>query len=508
MFSRSLLAATLLSAIAVPAQQPSPDVATIKVSARIVVLDVVVTDKKGNIVNNLTRDDFAILEDKAPQTIRSFEQPSAHAMPPGDAAIVHSATDLPKIGNAPVTLLVLDELNTRFEDMSFARNSLIKYLQAQPPVLRQPTTLLIATNTKFVQVRDYTQDRDTLINDVKKHLPEFPWRMTGSGKQGAGAVERMAQSLAALEQIAQSTIGTPGRKNVIWVGAGFPSADLVGLDDKTVATIETAVRQCTNELLAARITMYSINPAANTTTTVEIDSPDDLDSAQNENGAEFSNGQVNFTNFAPATGGLAFQSRNDINNEIAEGIAAGANYYTLSYSPTNHTDDAAKYRNIRIVMKDPSLHATTRNGYYPETASSAASPATTEPPKQARAQLQLDLSNAVTSTIAYNGLTIAAAKGSSGAYTITVPGTGEGLTWQAASTGGEKTEATVMAAWYDSKGKLLGHTARELTASRTAPPADATFTLPVTLPSDVARLRFIVRDAVSGRMGTTDLTKL
>jgi VWFA-related protein len=106
---------------------------TIKVTTRIVVLDVVVTDKKGNLIHSqLTRDDFTVFEDGQQQAIRSFEPPSEHQMPVSDSAIVNSAADLKKIGDAPVTILVLDELNSRFEDMSFSRQMMIKYLQSQP----------------------------------------------------------------------------------------------------------------------------------------------------------------------------------------------------------------------------------------------------------------------------------------------------------------------------------------------------------------------------------------
>src|ERR1017187_5825802 len=78
-------------------------------------------------------------------------------------AVVTSAADLPKIGNAPVTILVLDELNTAFADMSFARQSLEKYLLAQPEVLNQPTALLVASNTKFQLLQDYTQKRADVL---------------------------------------------------------------------------------------------------------------------------------------------------------------------------------------------------------------------------------------------------------------------------------------------------------------------------------------------------------
>jgi VWFA-related protein len=504
----ALAAQTPDSAPPQPSEQVmgQPGITTLKLSTRIVVLDVVVTDKKGNLVLDRTRDDFTIVEDKVPQTIRSFEPPSAHVMPPN--VVVNNAQDLKKIGDAPVTILVLDELNTRFEDMVYVRNAMTKYLDAQPAVLKQPTVLLLATNTRFVQMHDYTQDRDALINEIKHRMPEYPYKMM-AGKGGPAAVERMAQGLASLEQIAQASTGTPGRKNVIWVGNGFPSADLSGLDDKTSATIQAAIKQCTDMLLAARITMYTINPTMNSTVTLDVETPEDLDAAETDTGGDPFAGVVQFSNFAPSTGGRAFLSRNDINNEIAEGIAAGSNYYTLSYAPTNRTDDAAKYRNIRIVMKDPNLRATTRDGYYPPTAA-ATNPTVGEAPKQAKAQLELDISSAVNSAISYNGLTLAAAKAASGNYAITVKAAG--LDWTAIDANTERTEATVMAAWYSDKGKLLGHSGKELTANRPAStnaanPPDVTFTLPVALPSGVARVRFIVRDAVNGHMGTVDITK-
>jgi VWFA-related protein len=518
------------------ASQSAASVTTLKVNARIVVLDVTVTDKAAKLVDGLTKNDFTVLEDKVPQSIRSFEPPSAHVMPgstpdkPVD--LVHSAADLPKIGNAPVTILVLDELNTRFEDMSFGRNQLVKYLQAQGPVLAQPTALLYATNTKFNEIRDYTQDRDTLLNDVKKHMPEYPWRLM-NGKQGPGAVERMAQTLASLEQLAQASSGTPGRKNVIWVGVGFPSADIAGLDPTTSATIEAAIQRCTDMLLAARITLYTIDPTANTTTTLavstpddlEATNPDDLDTAEDENGGQPFSGTVQFSNFAPATGGHAFLSRNDINNEIGEGINAGANYYTLSYAPSNASEESAKFRNIRIVMKDHSLHATTRTGYFPV----PAQPTTTtgEPPKQERAQIQLDLSNAVTSAMSYNALKLTAVKTASNKlrgstpggikdssedklYTITVSGVdpATAISWRiAADDKSEQAEATVLAAWYGAQNKLLSHVAEELTATRpVGSTAGAVFQLAVPFgAAKPTRLRLIVRDAASGHMGTIDI---
>src|ERR1700730_2501815 len=50
----------------------------IRSNSRLVVLDVVVTDKAGHPVTGLTKDDFRVLEDGKPQVIANFEPADAH----------------------------------------------------------------------------------------------------------------------------------------------------------------------------------------------------------------------------------------------------------------------------------------------------------------------------------------------------------------------------------------------------------------------------------------------
>src|ERR1700677_1568780 len=53
---------------------PSTPVSTIAVDARLVNLPVVVRDKKGALIQNLTKDDFTLQVDGKPQTIRYFDK--------------------------------------------------------------------------------------------------------------------------------------------------------------------------------------------------------------------------------------------------------------------------------------------------------------------------------------------------------------------------------------------------------------------------------------------------
>lgn len=491
-----------------PSQQSHPSemaAPSITVTARIVALDVVVTDKQGHPVSGLTAKDFTVSEDRVPQTIRYFEGPEQHVLSPG--VTIDSTADLAKAPDAPITLLVLDELNTRFSDMSYTRHTLEKYLEAQPVVLTQPTALLVVSNTKFQVIRDYTLDRQALLTALKNHFPEYPWRLMQSGKGGPGAAERLAMSLESLEQIAQATAGHRGRKNIVWVGPGFPSINTNESTDKEAAVIQQAIQHVIDMMRDSRITLTTIDPTIASSGTVLIQTPDDLDAAENDNGHDPFAGDVNFQLLAPATGGRVYAARNDIDAEIAESILDGNNYYTLSYSPTNHNDVAQPYRRIHVSLDIPGLTATTRNGYYTD---SSAPPAPTNAIalKLDLKKIASDLGAAANSNLDYTGLAVTANRLPD---TIVVNVDAKGLTFSDEPDGSAQAEVTVMVASFNHQNKMIAHSIQEMTAhvkpgvmiSQTA-----TFRVQAQIPSSADRVRLVVRDTVSGKLGTFDFNPL
>ncbi len=70
------------------AQQPSPDAATpvFRVTTRLVVVDVVVTDKQGKPVMGLKPEDFAVQENGKAQKVSLFVPPGQN-LPPAPAAL-------------------------------------------------------------------------------------------------------------------------------------------------------------------------------------------------------------------------------------------------------------------------------------------------------------------------------------------------------------------------------------------------------------------------------------
>jgi VWFA-related protein len=404
--------------------------------------------------------------------------------------------------------------------MAFARQSMEKYLLAQPEVLNQPTALLVASNTRFQLLADYTQKRADVLTALKRHFPEYPWKMANGGKGGPNAVERIVQSLSSLLQIADASRGTPGRKNLIWVGANAPGVDTSRMDPVATAQMDNVVKRVTQTLLATRVAVFYINPTINSPSTVGIMVPGDGSDDDSFSDADPFTSDINFNEFAPATGGKIFFSRNDVNNEIAQSIDAGNTYYTLSYTPTNKSEDAAKFRNIAIRMSDRNLTATTRLGYYPEGENANNSQAyPTLDKAQRRDVLVMELSQAAISTLPYNGLALTAQK-SADKKSWVVSVAGNGLSWTPA---GDNlfAEVTAMMVTFDDKGndlrgkykpegkaKMLSHVSHELQSQRkdSSPvPETVPFTMAADVPSGAGRIRFVFRDAVSGKIGTLDV---
>ena len=124
MWWKNLPALTLLLvSVAVSAQSAPPAVGpTLKTTARLVVVDVVLTDQSGQPVPGLHKEDFRVFEDGQPQTISDLEEHTGKTL----AAIKPPTLPPHTFSNAPradapdsLNVVLLDALNTPITDQSF-----------------------------------------------------------------------------------------------------------------------------------------------------------------------------------------------------------------------------------------------------------------------------------------------------------------------------------------------------------------------------------------------------
>jgi VWFA-related protein len=475
---------------------PAPaNIPTIRVTSRLVFLDITVLDKKGHpVVQGLTKDDFVITEEKRPQRIFSFEEPNTHVV---DSAL---SQDSPA-GKAPLTIFVLDLLNSGFADSAYIRYSIRRYLMAQPDQLTAPAELMVLGNQSLEMVQGYTRSKEDLLYALD-HVPTaIPYKYD----QGAFFAERFGQSIDALQQIALQNKGVPGRKNIVWVGHGGPSIITEALVGPIVDELNQYVRDTTNMLVDARVSLFVIYPGLKTNSpaftfsegSASVDIGDDDPFA----------GDINFGVFVNETGGKLFYNRNDVDREIARSEQLGSAYYTLTYQPEGGIANG-KFRRIRVTMRNPGLRALTKAGYFAPDQRAPVDP---------RQQTMASLAEAAQGSIPFQALDVSikdlVRHPDTRTATFTVVLKPKNIDWDEATEGKSTAQVAVAAVSLSETGDILAskrETVR-LTVNTQDPAQLATqlTNLPLLLrvPRKTRNVRVAIQAVEGGRIGTAELDR-
>jgi len=331
-FIASLLVFLLLAALPLSSQEISDQIPTpaIRVTTRLVMVDVVVTDRNGAPATNLKPADFTVEENGKKQKIRVFslQQPAAAIVAKQARADVF--TNRPQ-HTGPLTVLLIDALNTPVQNQMYSRQLLLRYVASQ---LRpdQPMAVYGLANN-LIRLQDFTTDPQLLREAIEKFAPQNLMTASGSinprtspalatssvrqdvvsafesganprpgikgqvdiGNQVAsdviGALERFQQeqiaaelqvrigaTVEALRALANSLAGQPGRKNLVWVSASFPFSplpeDIVPVSQFNRAADPTAPPPLPNETGGAAVASQihnSFNDDIRRTTTLISD---------------------------------------------------------------------------------------------------------------------------------------------------------------------------------------------------------------------------------------------
>lgn len=497
-YRRILLCVTfpwILVASASGQRNAQPDSSRLRVTSSLVFLDVTVLDKKGHPVDGLTKDDFTITEEKHPQRIFSFEAPAEHLSAKNPAAI--------RDYKAPVTIIVLDLLNSNFEDFAFIRYSVRKFLLGQPERLSSATELLVISNNTLDVLQSFTRNRNNLLQALIQLPPVLPYKRMNE----SFFWERFVQSLDALQQVALQNTGIQGRKNVIWVGHGGPniSLDPLFFPVKTEEKLKQYVHSTANLLVNARVSLFVIYPG------LKVSAPTmPLAAAQARVDVGETDpfaGDVNFGLFVNETGGKLFFDRNDIDAEIGQSEQLGSNYYTLTYQPQDTKLDG-KFRRIRVQLRDPSYRVVTKAGYYAHSANESADPLQ---------KLMVDLSEAIHSTIPYQALDVTISNvvrhPDSRTVEFSVSLKSKGLNFVPGDDGKNAAQVIAAAASLDQNRSLLAARRRRIrlsfpTNASSHPPDVAWqthFTLPLQRRTTAVRLAMVDEDG--DRLGTAEIDR-
>ncbi len=147
---------------------PAP---TIRVSTHLVVLDVVVTDKQGNAITGLRPEDFEVEENGKAQKVSTFvpageKLGAAQPLPPG----IYSNRPQYRDPGGPITVMLLDAVNSAFTDQGYARRQMISFVREQ---LKPGQRMAVFTLTGPLKVlQDLTSDPQVLAEALRRYKPQ------------------------------------------------------------------------------------------------------------------------------------------------------------------------------------------------------------------------------------------------------------------------------------------------------------------------------------------------
>ena len=404
------------------AQTSSQSLPTIKTKVQRVLVDVVVTNDKGDAVTGLRKEDFQIEEDGKPQTIMTFEEhhgaaPTEVTLPPMPE---HVYTNFPVLEAADaVNVLLLDALNTPSRDQVYVHAQMLKYLQTIPPGTRVAIFTLasrlrmlqgVTTDSKQVLAALKTKNAGTQSspllasdaeNDANQHFVDFleensqgapPKTLADAAVNPIYAAKqfladtslvqtelRIGITLDAMQQLARYLANVPGRKNLVWFSGSFPVNVFPDPDIPDPFTIASSFqedeRQTADLMAASRMAVYPIAAEglmpdavfqANASEIAEkrpsLMSRDQVKQLGRDNLTRDLNHRA-MEELAKDTGGHAFYNTNGLSDALARVVSNGTRYYSITYDPTDAKMDG-KFRNIRVKLAKGKYSLAYRRGYY------------------------------------------------------------------------------------------------------------------------------------------------
>jgi len=312
---------------------------------RLITLDVVVADQAGHAVPGLQQQDSALLDNKLAQKIVSF----------------HAVTATPASDDPPVEIiLVVDEVNTSFQEVVIVRQEIEKFLNQNGGQLVRPVSILFFTDLGAAATTP-SKDGKAVLAELNQH--KQPLRDTTRAQGAYGAIERLNRSLSTLGQLADFEAKRPGRKLVIWMSPGwtFLSSPAVQLSPKDQQTLFRTAVSLSNALQRARITLYNVNPAGSGGNALKSYYKSFVKGVTAAK--QMQAGNLALQVLAYQSGGLILNSNNDLAGEIATCVNDANTYYVLAFEAAPG-EGPNEYHALEVNIDKPGLEARTRSGYY------------------------------------------------------------------------------------------------------------------------------------------------
>lgn len=512
---------------------PSQPATTFTSRTDVVLVPVAVREKSGQVASGLKKESFRLMVDGKPVSLASFEEVESGAAPA--LLPVERGVYTNRIANEEqpqrLTVLLLDYLNTPFLNREEERREVAKFVQ-QELKPDEPVALLALTRGGLRLLQSFTTSSGDLTVAVRRS------RMSRSEMNGLHWVgpmpqdppgqfilrERIRTTLEKLEQLGNALAGVPGRKVVVWMTGGFPYLpyDRFSLTHQNTEFLDDYERVW-HTLNQANVSLYPIDAKGLVNTLFERRFSAVRGRApMGPPGLRynvFQEEQDTLKSFADETGGVACVNRDQYVSCIEAAQREAVDYYLLSFrvTPEMRTND---WHRIQVKV-DGKYEVRARQGF------------TVEKPKVPDANDELKLmARALRSPLEYTGLKLsfqwldvkplpagsvrspAVDKGPAANYP---PSALAKFRIELAprsveidTANNNRIELGIMAVGLDNNGEYVCELAKGVDVHlneaelRQADTSGTRVDNEVALPAGRLRVRFAVRDRMTGRIGTVE----
>jgi VWFA-related protein len=373
--------------------QSKPPASSIRVTSELVLANVVVRDKKGNLVRDLKKEDFTVFEDGKKQEISTFDfenvdqletAGAAEKTVMGETAATAGPAGVLKKSDAPVMnardrrviVLFFDFSAMEPEQIERCVDAAKKYINAQMQPADIVALVSLATNMRVDL--DFTDDKPKILSVLSAYS-------SGSGQGSAagdtGSAEGAAETggsftpddtdyntfsadwkLLALQSTMQALGKIEQKKSLIYFSNGISQS---GNDN------QSALRSATAAAVKNNVSIYPVDirglqafPPGGEAQSASLHGQSAYSGAAvlndlNNNAAS----QETLSTLAADTGGKAFFDTNDFGGVFTQVQKDSSAYYVLGFTSTNPQKDG-HYRRLKVVVNRADVKLEFRPGYY------------------------------------------------------------------------------------------------------------------------------------------------